>query len=98
VTESTADEFYSLLPQWERETGFHSSLAVKFTHPAYQRIIGMGTPALPLILAEFKRKPGHWIYALTQIAGKDHAAEVGANTFAEAREAWLKWGHDNGYI
>jgi hypothetical protein len=91
-------EFRMLVNQWEKDTEFHSSLGVKFTHPAYQRILGMGTPALPLILSELKRKPGHWFYALNYISGKDYAAEAGAQSFAEAREAWLKWGHDNGYI
>ncbi|MGD0058248.1 MAG: hypothetical protein ABSD58_02410 [Verrucomicrobiia bacterium] len=91
-------EFHSLVSQWERETSFQSSLGVRFTHPAYVRIIGMGRDALPLVFSELSRKPGHWFYALTNIVGKDVAAESGAKTFAQASDAWLRWGKDHNYI
>ncbi len=89
-------EFHALVDQWQTETSFHSSLGEIFTNQAYQRIMAMGRDALPLILAELRRKPGHWFYALEKIAGRDMAE--GAKTFAEARTAWLRWGRDNNYM
>jgi hypothetical protein len=89
-------EFDSLVKQWQQETSFHSSLGEIFTHEAYQRIMAMGRDALPLILSELRRKPGHWFYALEKIAGDDKA--VGAKNFAAARAAWLEWGYKNNYI
>ena len=91
-------EFRSLVEQWEQETLFHSSLSLIFTHPAYQRIMAMGKPALPLILSELQKKSGQWFYALRYITGSDIAAEAEAKTFSEAREAWLEWGRNNNYI
>ena len=34
--------FLGLVGKWQSETAFHSSLAKKFTHPAYQTIMAMG--------------------------------------------------------
>ncbi len=89
-------EFETLVESWRRETGLHSSLSRKFTHPAYVRIIGFGVKGLPFILAELQNRPGHWFYALKYIAGKDVAK--GAASFEQAREMWLDWGRQNFYI
>jgi len=89
-------EFDRLVKQWASETSFHSSLGEVFTNDAYQRIMAMGRDALPWILAELKRKPGHWFYALEKIVGTD--IPEGATTFGEARAAWLDWGRNSNYI
>ena len=92
----TEVEFRQLAEQWRRDTGFHSSLSKKFTHPAYVTIMAGGRSALPLILKELERTPDHWFYALRYITRKDIAA--GTTTFADARAAWLEWGRENQYI
>lgn len=89
-------EFRALVEEWRRETMVHSSLAALVTHPAYQRIMAMGTDALPLILRELREDPDHWFYALRFIAGRDVAA--GAANFDEAAVAWLEWGYRNNYL
>ena len=38
-----------LAQQWRRETGMMSLVTKMSMHPAYQRIIGMGQPVVPLI-------------------------------------------------
>jgi hypothetical protein len=88
-------EFYLLVPQWKNDTRAVSSLSDMFMHPAYQRIMAMGKPALPLILTELREHSGHWFYALKHIAGKDIA--TGATNMAAAKAAWLEWGYKNGY-
>jgi hypothetical protein len=98
TVDSIAEEFPKLVKQWKDETAFHSSLSKKFTNPAYVRIMAMGKPALPLILSELQKNSGHWFYALKYIAGKDVAAESNAQSFEEARAAWLEWGYKNNHI
>jgi len=89
-------QFLALAQKWKDETGFHSSLSEKFMHPAYQRIMAMGRPALPFILRDLQQNSGHWFYALRFIVDEDIA--VGTKTVPEARAAWLEWGYANGYI
>jgi hypothetical protein len=94
--EELAREFRALVKQWKEETFFLSSLSKIFTHPAYQRIIAMGTNGLPLVLGELQNNQGNWFYALKYMAGKDVAE--GIDNFEDARAAWLEWGHNNNYF
>lgn len=91
-----AVEFQKLAEHWKRDTAFLSSLQKKVIHPAYQRIIGLGPPAIPHILSDLRRSRGHWLWALNAITGEDPAPS-GA-TFSEAVDAWLKWGEANGHL
>jgi hypothetical protein len=91
-----ASEFPVLTKQWKNDTRCVSSLSEMFLHPAYQRIMAMGKPALPFILHDLLRNSGHWFHALQYIAGKDIAA--GTETTADARAAWLEWGFREGYL
>jgi hypothetical protein len=89
-------EFQRLARQWYRETAKFSLIQKKAMHPAYQRIIGMGPDALPWIFRELETSRGHWLWALTAITGKDVAKPE--QTFDEAVDEWLKWGHEQGYL
>ena len=89
-------EFRILVEQWKSETGTSSLVQHQVQHPAYQRIIGMGQQAVPLILREMQRRPDHWFWALHAVTGEQPASS-GA-TFAEATEAWLAWGRTRGLI
>jgi hypothetical protein len=93
---SPEKEFNELASQWYQETRKLSSADQMVLHPAYQKIIGMGKDALPLIFKELKRTRGHWIWALAMIT-RDDKAQPGMN-FREAVDAWLAWGENNGYI
>jgi len=75
---------------------FMSSITQMAIHPSYQRIIGMGQPAVPLILKELQQNPSYWFWALGAITGQNPAEKAG--TFDEVVEAWLKWGRAKGYI
>jgi Holliday junction resolvase-like predicted endonuclease len=90
-------EFNELARQWRRETGMLSLIRQKAMHPAYQKIIGMGRDALPLIFLEMRNRSGDWLWALEAIARpKVNPARDTAN-FKDAVAAWLKWGEENGY-
>ncbi len=85
--------FERLADQWESESAFESMVPQKVLHPAYQRIIGMGQPAIPLVLKRLRDKPAQWFWALTAMTGSDPAS--GEDTVEGAREAWLRWGREH---
>lgn len=88
--------FNELATRWKRETRHISSVTRTSMHPAYQSIIGMGMPAVPLILRELGEHGGHWFWALRAITRRDPAPE--GCDFGEAVHAWLNWGRSQGYI
>jgi len=96
VDQALEKEFERLVANWKRETRAQSSLGEIFTNDSYQRILGMGKDALPMILADLQKAPGHWFYALEKIVGHDVAS--GAKTFGEARDNWLQWGYKQNLI
>jgi hypothetical protein len=89
-------EFNQLVEQWRDETRMYSILSKKIMNPSYQKIIGMGKEALPLIFRELNDRGGHWIWALCAITRED-AAKAGDN-LKEAKAAWLQWGKAHGYL
>lgn len=91
------DSFSQLVKTWRRETAIHSSILKKVTHPAYLRIIGMGPDAIPLILKEMKRRPGHWFCALDAVTQGDSPVQDWQN-LEQATQAWIKWGETKGYL
>jgi len=76
----------------------HSSLNKKVMHPSYQRIIGMGRDALPLILKEMKVNPGHWFWALDAITQGEENPAKDCESITEAACAWIKWGEDRNLL
>jgi len=89
-------KFRELAETWRRETAFFSFAQQRVVHPAYQRIIGMGWAAVPLILGELARQPEHWLWALQAITGEEPAR--GTDTLEEAVAAWLRWGRERGLL
>lgn len=67
-------------------------------HPAYQAIIGMGAPALPLILEDLRQNSGHWYWALKAISNEDPVAPGDRGAIKKMKEAWLRWGEAKGLI
>lgn len=94
--EASEEVFQSLAAQWRKETRHLSSVSQMALHPAYQRIIGMGEAAVPLILNDLQQHGGHWQWALHAITGEDPAPPEA--TFREAVQAWLQWGRQKGYL
>ena len=64
-------QFKKPADQWERETALLSNSGRAAEHPAYQEIISMGQPAVPLILKRMEFQGGHWFEALHRITGED---------------------------
>lgn len=89
--------FNALVEEWWEQSTYESVTRRVAMSPAYQKMIGMGRGALPLILARLRTEPSpHWFWALRAIAHQDPAegtTEVGA-----ASQAWLEWGRSKGYL
>ncbi len=64
----------------------------------YLRIIGIGEPAIPLILRELQRESGPWFVALRALTGEDTVGRDCPGDFRKIAFAWLEWGKSRGYI
>jgi hypothetical protein len=95
VDERLKGIFEALASQWKQETWFVSSIKKRISHPAFLKIIGLGAPALPLILEELRREPDYWSYALEAITREDPVPH--AENLQQLRDAWLAWGEAHGY-
>ncbi len=90
--------FSTLAEAWRRQRGPSSSFSKLVLQPAYQQIIGMGPAAVPLILAELRREPDQWFWALRAITGEDPVPAEHAGDVAAMADDWLSWGAAQGYI
>ena len=98
VSRITQETFSALVSQWKRNTEMTSSMTEMAMHPAYQRIIGMGTDAIPLLLRELEDRPDHWFWALKAISGDDPVRPEQRGKLKEMVRAWLAWGSREGYV
>ena len=91
-----ASLFSRLAEEWRRNRHRGADVAAMVMHPAYQRIIGMGEDAIPLILSELDCQPDHWFWALHSITGADPVPEDCQGNISEMANAWIEWGRRNG--
>jgi hypothetical protein len=92
-----SQRFQVLADQWRRETGHLSLMSDIVLNTAYQQIIGMGRPAIALILQDLKQQPDHWFWALRSITGENPVQVDDRGRLPQMAEAWLVWGRANGY-
>lgn len=90
--------FRELMDVWQKETLHMSSSSQMAMHPAYQQIIGMGPDAIPLLLEELQKKPGHWSWALRAITGENPVKDEHRGAIALIAQDWIEWGKKNGFI
>lgn len=90
--------FAELANTWRRETAVMSSVTEMAMHPAYQRIIGMGAAALPLIFRELSRQPDHWFWALATITGENPVPPEEAGDILRMTQRWLQFARERGYL
>jgi hypothetical protein len=83
--------FDELAENWHRETDHLSSINDIALNFNYQRIIGMGPNAIPMILEELQKDGGHWFWALRAITGEDPVDPVDRGDFPKMTKAWLDW-------
>ena len=67
------------------------------THPSYQKIIGMGKEAIPLLLEELEHRPTFWFPALYLITDENPVKKENAGVVQKMVEDWKRWGKENAY-
>jgi hypothetical protein len=96
--QDVARRFRALVNQWNAATRYRSNVNALCGHPVYQELIGLGEPAIPLILAEVEREPSvAWFIVLAAITGEDPIPPALAGRVDAMAEAWLDWGRRRGY-
>jgi hypothetical protein len=96
--EDVKRRFRGLVKQWRKETAHLSSTDRMAKHPAYQEIIGMGWPVVPLLLAELKQRPDFWFAALRAITGENPVPAESAGRIKDMARAWIEWGRSKGHV
>lgn len=91
-------KFIRLRDKWQSETSHISATSKRVLHSAYQSIIGMGQPAIPLILNELERNVDSWFWALAAIAEDDPATPESMGNGELLAAAWIAWGKQKGYV
>jgi hypothetical protein len=101
---STADDialrqrFQKLAAAWKARSRYLSNTAQMAMLPEYQRIIGMGGAAIPLLLEELRSEPNQWFWALGAITDENPVDPDAAGDVTRMSEAWLDWGRKRGFI
>jgi hypothetical protein len=97
-TNDDAEElFASLAAKWKSERVSTSSNLDIFLHDAYQKIIGLGRSAVPMILRELEKSQDHWYWALAAITREDPVPATLKGNMPAMRQSWLNWGRREGY-
>ncbi len=84
----------NLLSEWHKERGITSSSTDMVMCYSYQRIIGMGEKAVPLLLEQIEREgeqPDHWFYALRMLTGKNPVPKEARGNLKKMAQIWLEW-------
>ena len=92
------ERFQRLATEWKERSRYLSNTAQMAMLKPYQRIIGMGMPAVPLILEEMRREPGQWFWALEAITGENPVPADAAGKVRLMTQAWIDWGKERGLI
>ena len=100
VTAPAADDpparFERLAADWQRAVAHQSSSRIRYEHPAYQEIIALGRPVVPLLLRDLETNHRHWFAALQAITGANPVPPEDAGRIDRMTAAWLRWGEENG--
>ena len=65
---------------------------------SYQKIIGMGMVAVPFLLAELRREPDQWFWALEVITDENPVPAEAAGKVRVMAQAWIDWGRQRGLL
>ena len=95
---SARERFKRLAAEWKDQSRYLSNTAQMALLKPYQRIIGMGLPAVPLILEELRREPNQWFWALESITEENPVPPEALGNVRLMAQAWLRWGEQQGLL
>jgi hypothetical protein len=89
--------FEVLRSRWIEDTKYLSF--IQSDHPAYQEIIKLGMPVVPILLEEMRDNPDWWGHALAVITGENPCKfpEMSGRLDLIAK-AWVDWGIERGIL
>ena len=90
--------FRYLASKWKEQSRYLSNTAQMAMLKPYQQIIGMGWPAVPLILEELQREPDQWFWALEAITDANPVSAEAAGNVRLMTRAWVEWGKKQGLL
>ena len=90
-------QFDELARIWESDSPPGVDLGEKVIHLAYQRIIGLGPSAIPVILSKLEDQPSHWFWALHVLTGADPVIAHHRGRLRDMANDWVEWGKARGY-
>jgi hypothetical protein len=96
--EDARDRFQRHLAEWKQQSRYLSNTAQMAMLRPYQQIIGMGRPAVPLILEELQREPDQLFWALECITEENPAPPEVAGRVRDMAAAWIRWGRERGIL
>ena len=96
--ESFRERFHRLTREWKDESRYLSNSAQIAMLRPYQRIIGMGMPAVPMILEELRTEPDQWFWALEAITEESPVPKQAAGDVRQMALAWIEWGRQRGLL
>jgi hypothetical protein len=97
-TATPRERFPQLVADWKERSRHMSNSAQMAMLPPYQKIIGMGRDAVPLILEELRREPDQWFWALEAITDENPVPPGAAGQVRLMAQAWIEWGRDHGFL
>lgn len=98
ISKPLHERFQDLRDDWKAKTRHLSNTAQISLVFSYQKIIGLGPAAVPLILKELEKEPDHWFWALEAITGENPVSKDDSGDIQAAADAWLEWGRKNGSL
>jgi hypothetical protein len=96
-----AAKFQALTLEWQQQHAAMSSITEMASLPAYQKIIGLGEDAVPMILAQLKdegAEPDQWFWALRALTDADPVPPEDRGNSMKMAQAWIAWGENLGYV
>jgi hypothetical protein len=92
------ERFQRLAAEWKEQSRYLSNTAQMALLEPYQRIIGMGPSAVPLILEELRREPDQWFWALESITEQNPVPQEAMGKVRLMAQAWVRWGEQQGLL
>ena len=101
-SQRASERFRSLADEWHSRPLTLSMMSQIVSHPAYQTIVAeaKANPELwsSMILRELEERPARWYEALKAITGTTPVSPEERGQPARVREAWLRWGQEQGLL
>ena len=94
---NTAEVFEIHTKEWDKHCQsvlFSSNMKDYLDHPAYQKLVQLGYPAIPFIIARYKIDNLPWGFVLQAITGIEIIANPDAFSPAQVKASWIKWWED----